>query len=287
MLQIILNGLSIGATYALVAAALALVFGILEIPDFALGSRLMVGGFVAYYFVEILFLNYWLGVAAAGLAAAALGILSELLVYRHLRKRSEAAGFVGALALMLITVTLFQVLFGTGHRLLTGPFGHAVTTFGDIRIPTHRLVTAIIAVAIVAGLFLMLRFTTTGKAMRAIVEDRTGALLIGVSLNKMALYAISIASCIAGVAGALLGASNLVYATMGDTIIISAFIVVILAGMRSVVGAICMAVALGIVESFGAYYISADWTHIYGFVLLLSVLAIRPNGMFGTKVVAR
>lgn len=287
MLQVILNGLSTGATYALVASALILVFGILEIPDFALGTRLMVGGFTAYWFVAEVGGNYWVAVALAAVAAAVVGAVSELAVYRYLRRGSEAAGFVGALALMLITVTVFQLLFGAGHRRFTGPFGDDVVSIGSAIVPTQRLVTGVAAVVLIAALYAFLQLTPQGRAMRAVVEDRTGALLIGVSINKMAMLAIVIASAIAGVAGALMGASTFVYATMGDAIIINAFIVVILAGMRSTVGAVVMAFVLGLAESFGTQYLSQHLTHAYGFLLLLAVLAVRPSGIFDRKVAVR
>ncbi len=287
MLQVILNGLSTGATYALVAAGLVLVFGILEIPDFALGTRLMAGGFVAYFAVAEAGLNYWVAVVLAALAAAALGAVAELAVYRYLRRGSAATGFVGALALMLITITAFQIAFGTGHRRLESPFGDEVVRIGSAVIPTQRLITGLVALLLIALLFAMLRYTTTGRAMRAVVEDRTGSLLIGVSINRMALLAIVIASAIAGAGGALLGASTFVYATMGDAITINAFIVVILAGMRSPAGAVAMAFVLGLAESLGTQYLSQHLTHAYGFILLLAVLAVRPHGLFDRKVTAR
>lgn len=239
-----------------------LIFGILEIPDFALGGRIMLGGYVGYFAVSSLHVNYWLALMLGGLAGAALGVASELLVYRHLRNSPLLVGFVGALVLLTATETIAQVLWSADRKVLDSPYQDQLLTFAGIRITEQRVVAGGLALALIAALHLYLRRTASGRAMRATLEDRRGAELVGISPNRMAMVAMGAGSALAGIAGVLLAPMYLVYPTMGDSILIKGLIVIVLAGMRSSLGAILGALLLGLARAMGRPTCPpAGWTH--------------------------
>lgn len=286
-MQELINGLTIGSIYALVAAGLLLIFGILEIPDFALGGRLMVGAYVAFFVVVKFGMPYWLGVIAAVVAAAMLGGLSELIVYRHLRRAPPLAGFVGALTLLIMMETGAQLLFGANYRKLPTPLTGSVWHFWGVSIAAQRVLAGAVALVLIVALFVILRFTRGGTAVRATIEDRSGALLMGISPNTVAMIAMVSGSALAGAAGGLIAPIYLVNPTMGTGIVIKAFIIIILAGMRSNLGAIVAALLLGLIESYMSVYVSAGFTDAYGFVFLIVVLMVRPSGLFVRTAVER
>lgn len=287
-MQILVNGLALGAIYALVASGLLLIFGILEIPDFALGGRIMVGGYAGYWVAHGLGWHYWLAVLAAALAAGLVGVLSELVVYRHLRKGPNPllSGFIGALVLLTATEIIAQLLWSADFRKLPSPYQTNLEFWG-VRITEQRLIAGVVALLLIAALHVYLRTTSGGRAMRATLEDRRGAELVGISPSRMAMVAMLIGSALGGVAGALLGPMYLVYPTMGDDILIKGLIVIVLAGMRSSLGAIAAAFLIGISESYGAAYLDVGFSDAYAFLFLIVALIIRPNGLFTKKVLAR
>lgn len=286
-MQELLNGATLGLLYALVASGLLLIFGILEIPDFALGARLMVGAYCAFFVVSDFHQNYWIGVLASIAAAVVLGLLSELVVYRQLRRGPVAGGFIGALALLTGTEIGVQLLWGADYRKLYSPYDATVLHIGGAAVSEQRVLAAAVALLLIVALHAYLRFTSSGRAMRASIEDRTGALLMGIKPNRMALLAVAVGSALGGAAGGLIGPLYLVYPTMGEGIVIKAFIVVVLAGMRSSLGAIIGALILGLAESYGSRFVSAGFTDAYAFIILMLALTLRPGGLFARKLAAR
>ena len=161
-MQELINGLTIGAIYALVASGLVLIFGILEIPDFALGARLMVGAYIAFFVVVKFGLPYWLGVLASILTAMVLGALSELIVYRHLRRAPPMAGFVGALALLMMMEIGVQLLWGANYHKLPSPYSGTILHIGDAAISAQRVIAGIVALVLIVALHSVLKFTRGG-----------------------------------------------------------------------------------------------------------------------------
>lgn len=286
-MQVLANGLAIGAIYALVASGLMIIFGILEVPDFALGGRLMVGAYMAWLAVDSLGVNYWLGLLLAAVVAALLGLLSELLVYRRLRHASHLAGFVGALGLLIFMETAVQLIWGSNYHKVPTPLDGEVSHILGASVPTQRLVAGGIALVLIAALHGVLRYTKVGNAVRATIEDSTGALLVGISPGRVATVAIMVGSALAGIAGALLAPIYLVYPLMGTAVVTKAFIIIIMAGMRSNLGVLAAAMILGIAESTMSVYVSAGFTDAYGFGLLILVLLLRPQGLFTRSAEAR
>lgn len=287
-MQALINGIAVGATYALIGSALLLIFGILQVPDFALGGRLMAGAYAAVLVVVTLHQNYWLGVAAAVLTAVVLGVASEWAVYRPLRRRaSPMGGFIGAFALLTVTDVGVQLIWGPNYRQLPTSYSNEVLRIFGVPVETQRVLAAGISLVLIVAIYVFLRLTRTGRALRAVVEDRQGAVLIGISPNRVSIIAMIIGSAVAGAAGSLLAPFSLVDPNMGDAPVITGFIVVVLAGMESSAGVIVAALALGLAESYGSRYLNADFTQVYGFAVLIIALMIRPNGLFKKALIAR
>lgn len=286
-MQVAINGLLNGALYALVAAGLSLIFGILQVPDFAIGSRLMVGAYAAFFAIVDGHVNYWIGVLVGVLAAALLGAVSELLVYRHLRRAPAVAGFIGALGLLTGIEAIAQMLWTANPRGMPSPYGSGVLRIGSLRIVEQNLVAAVAAVVLIGSLWYYTRSTMNGRAMRAISDDRVGAQLVGISTNRIALLAIIMGSAMAGAAGVLIAPLNSVYPTMADSTVILAFIVIVLSGMQATLGALIGGFVVGLFQSFASRYISVGYTDIYAFVILIAVLLLKPEGLFGKRLSER
>jgi branched-chain amino acid transport system permease protein len=249
-LQQVLNGLTLGGIYSLVALGLTLVYGILAVPNFAHGAFYMVGAFVSFYLMSRLGWNYWLAMIGSGLAVAVLAILAERLVFHPLRKSSELHPMIAAIGLLLFLEAGAQAIWGADFHRMATPYA-GIIDLGGVTAPLQRLLIIGAAFTLVALLQLFLKYTVIGSSIIAMAQDREGASLI-----------------------------NLVYPAMGQLVILKAFVIIILGGMGSVPGAIVGGLIIGMAESFGAFYISTDYKDIIAFVLLVVILSVRPQGLF-------
>lgn len=278
--QNIANGVMAGSIYGLLAVSLALVFGVLEVPQFAFGAHAMLGS----YIVALLAQNgYWLAVPVAVLVIAMLGVLVQALVFDPLRDAPPATLFIAAFGLLLILQGVALLLFGPNNRTVSEPIPGGIKWLGA-SITYQRIF--VIAASLLAVLLLnaFLRRTSIGRSIRAVGQSRTGALVVGLSPRRVGLITMAIGSGLAGLAGALLAPISQVYPTMGDSLVLKAFIIIVLAGMGSINGALIGGFIVGLSEAFGSAYLSLEFRDAYPIVLLILVLILRPQGLFGKAV---
>lgn len=171
--------------------------------------------------------------------------------------------------------------FGSTYRRILSPFDRQVVHVLGASLTMQRLIVVVVAIATMVGLHLFIRFTALGTAIRAVAQNRRGALLCGIHTERIAGVTMALGSALAGVAGALVGPIAMVYPTMGETLIVKAFVITILGGMGSIVGAIVGGYILGLIEALGAMYVSVDYKDAFAFGLLVLVLTVRPQGLFG------
>ncbi|MFV8826709.1 branched-chain amino acid ABC transporter permease [Alkalihalobacterium sp. APHAB7] len=281
--QQLLNGLTTGSVYSLVALGLTLVFGILHVPNFAHGAFYMVGAYVTLTVMTALGVHYWVAIAISALVIALLSILTERLVFSKLGTADPLSLMIAAIGILFFLESFAQYLWGTEYQRMFTPYGDTISLFG-LTVTFQRVLIIIAAVVLMILLHLFLTRTMTGAAIVAMSQNRDGAFLVGINANKVAMLTFAIAGAFAAIAASLAAPINLVFPSMGNLVIMKAFVIIIIGGMGSIPGAILGGYILGIAESLGATYISADYKDIIAFVLLVIILTIKPTGIFAKGV---
>ncbi len=277
--QQVLNGLTLGSVYSLVALGLTLVYGILHIPNFAHGALYMAGAYASFYFVGSLGANYWVAMAGSAAVVALLAVLSERLVFDRLRKAPPLHDMIAAIGLLLFAEAVVQAIWGADFYRLPPAYPQIVRVFG-LTAPAQRLLIIGAAFGLMAALHLFLTRTITGSTIVAMAQNREGASLVGIDATRVSILTFAISGALAAVAATLFAPINLVFPSMGNLVILKAFVIIILGGMGSIPGAILGGMVIGFAESFGAFYISTDYKDIVAFVLLVLILSLRPQGLF-------
>lgn len=280
--QQVMNGLTLGSIYGLVALGLTLVYGILHIPNFAHGAFYMVGAFMSFFLMTDLGANYWIAMAGSAVIVGVLGVLSERLVFHPLRHSPPIHDKIAAIGILLFLEAVIMLFWGSDFRRMNSPVVGIFNVEGLI-IPKNRAIIIAGAIVLMIALQLFLRKTMTGATILAMAQNRTGAFLVGIDANRVAMMTFAISGALAAIAATLYAPINLVYPGMGHVVIMKAFVIIILGGMGSIPGAIIGGMIIGFAEAFGGYYISSDYKDIIAFGLLVVILSIRPQGLFVTK----
>ena len=278
--QQILNGLTIGCVYALVALGLTLVYGILQIPNFSHGALFTIGAYAAFVLIDRFHANFWLALLGAAAVAAAVAVLSERLVFEPLRRAPPLHDMIAAIGLLLFFEAGIQAGFGADFQRIEAPFTHIYRVAGLV-LPAQRLLVVGAALLLMVLLQLFLSRTTAGSAIVAMAQDRQGAALVGIDATRISMLTFAISGALAAVAAVLYAPISLLAPTMGELVITKAFVIIVLGGMGSVAGAIVGGLVIGFAESFAAFYVSTDYKDIIAFVLLIAILSVRPQGLFG------
>lgn len=280
LLQLTLNGVMLGLLYALIAVGLALIFGVLEIINFAHGELLMIGAYAMAFALPAFGLYYWPSLIVAVIAAAIAGwILYELFLVRLKLGELERAILI-TLALSIIILHVVQYAFTASPRIVDTQFGFEGFEIGAIRMTWTRVIGSAAAAIAFALLFVILKFTQFGRAMRAIAQNREAALMVGIRPRTVARNAVILATALCGLAGAALAPIQLVQPGMGQVLIFKAFALVIIGGLGNIPGAIAAAILLGMVESWVGGFFTIVWQEASVFVLMMGILLLRPDGLF-------
>ena len=282
-MQQLLNGITLGSVYILVAIGLTLVFGILHVPNFAHGALYLVGGYATLMAMNSLGVHYFIAIIISIMCVAGIAVLMERLVFNPLREAPAIHDKIAAIGIMLFFDALIPLIWGNEyHRMLT-PFADTVTLFG-ISTTIQRILVIVVACIVVVLLQLFLKKTMTGASIMAMAQNREGSFLVGINANTVAMMTFAISGALAAIAASIASPINLVFPSMGHLVILKAFVVVIIGGMGSVPGAIIGGMVLGITESLGATYISNDYKDMIAFLLLIIIMTIRPKGLFAKGV---
>lgn len=278
-IQQVVNGLTLGSIYCLVALGLTLIYGIMEVPNFAHGHLYMVGAYVTFFMMTLYKVNYWLSALISAVVLAVLGVILERLVFHPLRNAPSSNKFIAALGAMMFLEAGARVLWGSDFRSIPAVYDK-VMIIGGIRVTEQRIIVICSAVVLMVALNLFLKKTIIGCSIEAMAQSRDGAFLMGIDVNKVAILTFIVASVLAGAAATLAGPIFLVYPSMGALIIMKAFVIIVIGGMGSIPGAVIGGYILGMTESMGATYISTDYKDLVAFVVLVIILSIRPSGLF-------
>jgi branched-chain amino acid transport system permease protein len=281
LLQLTLNGLVLGFIYALIAAGLALIFGVLEIINFAHGEMLMVGAYVMAFALPALGGQYIPSMLVATLASAVLGVILYDGFLVRLREKDFERSILITMGISMVLLYGCQYLFTSTPKMLSTQFGFEGVHVGAIRITWTRIVACGIALVAFIGLWYILHRTQFGRAMRAVAMNREAALMVGIRPRTVARNAVVVASVLAGLAGAALAPVHIVQPVMGQFLIFKAFALVIIGGLGSMGGAIVAGIALGIVENWIGGFFSSIWQEAAAFIGMILFLLLKPHGLFG------
>ena len=286
-LQYTINGISIGAVYAIIALGYTMVYGIAKMLNFAHGDVIMVGAYISYCVTSYLQLPVFVSILAAMGVCVVLGVLIEGLAYRPLRGAPSLAVLITAIGVSYFLQNAAQLIWGTSPKNFQSIISFApIKLFHDqITITGEVLVTIVASAVIMVGLTLFTSRTKMGKAMRAVSEDRDAAQLMGIHVNRTISVTFAIGSGLAAVAGILLCSTvPTLQPTLGSMPGIRAFTAAVFGGIGSIPGAMLGGILLGIIETFSKVYISTQFSDAVVFFVLIVVLLVKPSGLLGKTV---
>ena len=281
-LSTLINGLSLGGIYAMIALGYTMVYGIAKMLNFAHGDIIMVGGYIIYMFMALN--NPLLAIFMAVVGCVLLGILIEKVAYKPLRGASPLAVLITAIGVSYLLQSLAQIIFGSANKMVTVYDFGSVTILG-VPMQVSALVTLGVTVAVMAALTLFIKYTRLGRAMIAVSEDKGAAQLMGINVNGIITITFAIGSALAALAGLfyLLKAPS-ISSTLGAMPGIKAFTAAVIGGIGSIPGAMLGGILLGMVECI-SYKITAiaPYTDAIEFSILIIILLVRPTGFLGKK----
>ena len=287
LIQYLINGISIGSVYAIIALGYTMVYGIAKMLNFAHGDIIMVGAYISFCVTNYLGLPAIVSVIAAMVVCTLLGIIIEGLAYKPLRGAPSLAVLITAIGVSYFLQNAAQLLWGSAPKNFS-----SIVTFdpielfgGQIVITGEVIITILASVIIMVALTQFTGKTQTGKAMRAVSEDRDAAQLMGINVNRTISTTFAIGSALAAVAGVLLCSTvPTLMPTTGSMPGIRAFTAAVFGGIGSIPGAMLGGVLLGIIETFSKAYLSTEFSDAIVFLVLIVVLLVKPAGLLGKQV---
>ncbi|HEU4384061.1 MAG TPA: branched-chain amino acid ABC transporter permease [Anaeromyxobacteraceae bacterium] len=281
--QSLVSGVLTGSLYAMIGVGLTVIFGVMRIINLAHGEMVMLGMFGAYWSWTLWRVDPFV----SGILWVPVLFLAGMLAYRFLVRPIVPGGELNTLlytaGLSLLVANLALLLWTGDYRTLNLPYAAQPLRPLGISVPVPLFVAFALAALLTLGLYLFLARTDLGRAVRATSQDQEAAALMGIDVDRIATFTFGLGTALAGAAGVLLVPSLYLYPTVGEILVVKCFVVVVLGGLGSIPGAIAGGVLLGLVESLGAVYVSVAYKDALGFLIFLSVLLFRPQGLFGTR----
>jgi len=284
MEQVVANGLYLGAQYALVALGLTLIFGLMNVLNFAHGQMYVLGGFITYTIYGQLGLPFAVAVLASGATLAVIGGFMERFLFRTVIRRShrEESTMLLAAATAFFFDAVILLVFGEKQRGVPKIVKGVFNDFGII-LPYDRIAVGVLATVIIVSFILFMKYSRPGRAMRALAQDRMAAQLMGVEVDRYTMIGFALGAMLAGLVGGLLVTITGINSGIGGPISIKAFMMIMIGGAGVVSGAIAGGFILGMMESVGLTALReyGDVTYLVIFAVLMVFLSIRPNGLMG------
>jgi branched-chain amino acid transport system permease protein len=283
-LEQLVNGLTLGSLYALVAIGLALVVGVLRLINFAHGELFMIGSYV--FFVARLdgAAPYWLAGVVTVAGMAALGYLFERAVIERVLDKSWRVQLIATLAISVVIVNAFILLWGLNPKMAPTAYSSRFVDLGVVRIAEQRALVFVVAPLAFALFTVFLQRTRTGRAMRAISQNREACLVVGVDPHRIAGITFAISAGLAGLASVLVVPLYAVFPTMGTVLTFKALAAVIMGGFGQVKGALLASYVIGVCEALASGFVSSALADLVVFGVMVVTLLVRPQGLFGRRI---
>jgi branched-chain amino acid transport system permease protein len=280
-LQSLLSGILMGGAYALVGIGLTIIFGVMRIINFAHGDLLMVGMYLTYFIFTLLGIDPFLSIAITIPVMFLFGAFLQKVFVNRVLNALPQNQILLTIGLGLVMSNTVMMLFTSDYRILSTSYSSGSVKLGGLSISTPLLLSFLVTAAITAFLYWFLLKTDTGQAIRATAQDREAAQLMGINVKRMSVLATGMGAALAGTAGALLAPTYYIFPQVGSTFTLKAFVIVVLGGMGSIIGATLGGLVVGAAESLAAAYVSSGLKELFVFVLFLLVLLFRPAGLLG------
>jgi len=279
LLQHLVNGLVLGGTYALLGIGLTLIFGLMNVVNFAHGEFYTLGAYATFAALTLADLNFFAALGLAIVCGLVVGAVTEFLLVRPLRRESIDTVMLVMIGVWIAMQNSELLVWGGVAKSIPHPFSTTPLTLGGVSLAPLRLFVLVAALGLIVGAHLLIHRTRLGRAMRATFQDADTAALMGVRIRRIYTATFALGSGLAAAAGALLGPIFIAYPSMGDLASLKAFSVVILGGLGNIAGATVGGLVLGVAEELGAGYVSSGYRDAVGFVIIIAVLLLRPSGL--------
>lgn len=290
--QHLMNGLTLGGIYALIALGYTMVYGILKFINFAHGDILMVGSYIGLFIYNAIrgqvlgawtIVAFFLSMLAGMIFSAILGMAIERVAYKPLRKATRLAPLLSAIGVSFILSNLAAWMWGTKSKKLEYPFDNSPLHIGDVVITPHQILILVVVVVMMVALKLFVDRSRMGKAMRATSLDQDTAKLMGVQVDRIIALTFAIGSALAATAGFLIALEIKVYPSMGTMTGLKAFVAAVVGGIGNISGAMVGGILLGLVETFGVALLGIPYglRDTIAFVVLIVILLVKPEGLLG------
>ncbi len=295
LLEQLINGLVLGGIYALIAVGYTMVYGIIQLINFAHGEIYMFGAYIALMLITVLGIPFWIALPLSMVLCALLGMFIDFVAYRPLRNAPRLSALITAIGISLALQNLARMIWSARPLQFpsdklpsffisgvsnTGKVINAVPLPGGGILPFRDVFIFLLAVVLMIGLNMLIYLTKIGKAMRACAQNQVAANLMGVKTNQVIAATFAIGSALGAVAGIMVGLSEVVFPTMGYYKGVAAFAAAVLGGIGSISGAIVGGIVIGIAEVFGAD-LHSGYRIAFAYIIMILVILIRPSGIFG------
>ena len=285
--ELLINGITLGGIYALIAVGYTMVYGVIQLINFAHGEVYAFGAFLALTFILYLGVPWYMAFLMAMACGACMGMALDVVAYRPLRKSPRLAALITAIGMSIFLQNLAMLIWGSQplafpQAHLPKYFNEAAIKLGGANLTWLQIIIFIATIVMMLGLNYIIHKTSTGRAMRAVAQNKTMASLLGVNVNKVITITFALAGSLGAAAGILVGAYyNSVFPTMGYVAGVKAFAAAVLGGIGSVPGAMLGGLILGIAEALGAGYISSLYRDGISYAVMIGVIIFAPAGLFG------
>lgn len=280
----IINGLTLGSTYSLIALGYTMVYGILELINFAHSEIYMIGAFIGLIMVSVYKLPFIVALLLSMAGSCLLGIIIERIAYKPLRKANRIASLISAIGVSIFLQNAVLMLAGPQARAFPANFNVTNLELGNLRISSLQLIILLVSIVLMIGLHLLIQRTRLGQAMRATAQDKETAQLMGIKIDQVVSFTFAIGSALGGAAGVLVG----IYFDSADPMMgffpgLKGFVAAVLGGIGSIPGAMLGGLILGLIEMLGAVYISR-YKDAIAFAVLIFILLLKPTGLLSRKI---
>lgn len=279
--QTLISGILMGGIYALVSIGLTLIFGVMNVVNFAHGEFLMLAMYLTYWLFHYFHLDPYLAIFLVTPALFIVGVLTQKLIMQYLVDKEHYTQIFATVGLSIAMANAALFFWKADYRMVKTSYTTSVIEVGQLVVSYPRLVSFLVAIAITFLLFVFLKYTYLGKAIRATSQDNQGAKLMGVNIRRVYVITLGIGSACVGVAGALLMPIYYAFPNVGLQFVLIAFVCVVLGGMGNITGAFFGGLIIGLVESFSGFFIGPDLKEAVYFIVFILVLLIKPSGLFG------
>lgn len=288
LLQFLTNGISVGAMYALIALGYTMVYGIVQLINFAHGEFLMMGSYLgAMVLIRLGGAPVGVAFACAMIGAGLLAILTEFIAYRPLRNRPRIYVLTAAIAVSVFLQNLGRLIFGASAQNFPAQFPEGSLTIGSVFIDYSQIIIVGTCFALMIALWFVVNKTKLGRAMRATSQDMDAARLMGINVNFIISFTFFLGASLAGAVGVLYGITYSIDPLMGVQPGLAAFVAAVLGGIGSIPGAMIGGLLIGLVENLVAGYISSTYQSAFTFLILILVLSAKPTGLLGRKMTVK